>query len=302
MANALQSQHRGATTTGLRKENMKAVTGYTHETVPTEFVEHGGIRYAHRRLGKQGTTPVLCLGYFNSNMDAWDPIVMNGLAADQEVILFDNAGVAGSGGETPSTVERMAQHVFAFCGGLGLRTVNLLGFSLGGMIAQQLALDHPRLIQRLILVGTGPRGGEGMTFTELSPEEQTDPVGFLLAAFFSPSQSSQAAGHEYLKRLESRREDRDHPVSRDSAVAQLAAIREWGTVPASGRFATLRDVPHPTLIVHGNKDVVVAPINALILAEQLPNAQLIVYSDSSHGAQYQHAKLFLEHVKLFLHS
>jgi pimeloyl-ACP methyl ester carboxylesterase len=141
-----------------------------------------------------------------------------------------------------------------------------------------------------------------MTFTELSPEEQTDPVGFLLAAFFSPSQSSQAAGHEYLKRLESRREDRDHPVSRDSAVAQLAAIREWGTVPASDRFATLRDVPHPTLVVHGNKDVVVAPINALILAQQLPNAQLIVYSDSSHGAQYQHAKLFLEHVKLFLHN
>jgi pimeloyl-ACP methyl ester carboxylesterase len=283
-------------------ENMKAVTGYTHETVPTEFVEHGGIRYAHRRFGKQGTTPLLCLGYFNSNMDAWDPIVTNGLAADQEVISFDNAGVAGSGGETPSTVERMAQHVFAFCGALGLRTVDLLGFSLGGMIAQQLALDHPRLIQRLILVGTGPRGGEGMTFTELSPEEQTDPVGFLLAAFFSPSQSSQAAGHEYLKRLESRREDRDHPVSRDSAVAQLAAIREWGTVPASDRFATLRDVPHPTLVVHGNKDVVVAPINALILAQQLPNAQLIVYSDSSHGAQYQHAKLFLEHVKLFLHN
>ena len=103
-----------------------------------------------------------------------------------------------------------------------------------------------------------------------------------------------------MKRLESRTKDRDLPVSRNSAVAQLAAIREWGTIPASGRYATLQKITHPTLIVHGNKDVVVGPLNALILAEQLPNAQLIVYSDSSHGAQYQYARTFLQHVTLFL--
>lgn len=133
-----------------------------------------------------------------------------------------------------------------------------------------------------------------------TPEEQADPVAFLMGAFFSPSEASQAAGQAYIKRLESRKEDRDLPVSRDSAVAQLAAIREWGPIPPTGRYATLKNIIHPTLIVHGNKDIVVAPINALILAEHLPNAQLIVYSDSSHGAHYQHAKLFLEHVKLFL--
>jgi pimeloyl-ACP methyl ester carboxylesterase len=279
---------------------MKTVSVYRHESVPTEFVENGGILFAYRRFGKQGTTPVLCLGYYNSNMDAWDPTVTNGLAADFEVILLDNAGVGASGGETPSTVAEMAQHVFAFCKALDLKTVDVFGFSLGGMISQQLALDHPRLVQRLILSGTGPRGGEGMTFTELSPEEQADPVAFLLGAFFSPSEASQAAGRAYLKRLESRREDRDRSVSRDSAVAQLEAIKEWGSIPASGRYATLKDITHPALVVHGNKDVVVAPINALILAEHLPNAQLIVYSDSSHGAQYQHARLFLAHVKLFL--
>ena len=151
-----------------------------------------------------------------------------------------------------------------------------------------------------MLLGTGPRGEEGMTFTELSPEEQADPVAFLLGAFLSPSEASQAAGREYMKRLASRKEDRDLPVSRDSAVAQLAAIREWGTTPATGHYATLKNITHPTLIVHGNKDIVVVPINALILAEHLPNAQLIVYPDSSHGAQYQHTKTFLEHVKLFL--
>jgi pimeloyl-ACP methyl ester carboxylesterase len=194
----------------------------------------------------------------------------------------------------------MTPHCVAFCRALGLKAIHIVGFSLGGMIAQQLALDHPHLVQRLILLGTAPRGGQGLAFTELSPEVQADPVAFLLGAFFSPSEASQAAGREYMKRLGSRKEDRDLPVSRNSAVAQLAAIREWGTIPSTGRYAALKNIAHPTLIVHGNKDIVVPPINALILAEHLPNAQLIVYSDSSHGAQYQHAKVFLEHVKLFL--
>jgi pimeloyl-ACP methyl ester carboxylesterase len=273
---------------------------YRHEDVPTEFVENRGARYAYRRFGGRATIPMLGLGYYNSNMDAWDPAVTNGLAADSEIVLFDNAGVGASGGETPPTVAGMAQHVLAFCEALDLKTVDLMGFSLGGMIAQQLALAHPRLVRRLILLGTGPRGGEGMTFTELSPEEQADPIAFLLGAFFSPSEASQAAGRAHVKRLESRREDRDRPVSRDSAVAQLAAVREWGSVPPDGRYSTLKDITHPTLVVHGNKDVVVAPINALTLAERLPNAQLVVYSDSSHGAQYQHSRVFLEHVRLFM--
>ena len=276
------------------------MSSYTHETVPTRFVDVNGISYAYRRFGKAGTVPLLLLEYFNSNMDGWDPAVTNSLAADHEVILFDNAGVGASGGETPYTVAEMTQHCVAFCRALGLKTIDVVGFSLGGMIAQQLALEHPDMVQRLILLGTGPRGGEGMTFTELSAEEQADPVAFLLGAFFSPSQASQAAGREYMKRLESRKQDRDLPVSRSSAEAQLAAIKEWGTIPSAGRYATLKNITHPTLIVHGNKDIVVAPINALILAEHLLNAQLIVYSDSSHGAHYQHAKLFLEHVKLFL--
>jgi pimeloyl-ACP methyl ester carboxylesterase len=276
------------------------MSNYTHETVPTQFVEADGIRYAYRRFGKRGTIPLLLLGYFNSNMDGWDPDVTNSVAANHEVILFDNAGVGASGGKTPDTVAEMTKHCVAFCRALGLKQIVVVGFSLGGMIGQQLALEHPELVGRLILLGTGPRGGEDMTFTELSPEEQADPVAFLLAAFFSPSQASQAAGRGYIKRLESRKNDRDLPVSRDSAVGQLAAIRDWGTIPANGRYATLKGITHPTLIVHGNKDIVVTPINAFILAEQLPNAQLIMYPDSSHGAFYQHRKPFLEHVKIFL--
>src|SRR5271154_6222187 len=229
------------------------MSNYTHETVPTQFVEANGIRYAYRRFGKAGAVPLLFLEYFNSNMDGWDPAVTNGLAADHEVILFDNSGVGASGGETPNTVIEMTQHCAAFCRALGVKAIHVVGFSLGGMIAQQLALDHPDLVRLLILLGTAPRGGEGLTFTELSAEEQSDPVAFLLAAFFTPSDASQAAGRQYMKRLESRTKDRDLPVSINSAMAPLAAIREWGAIPASGRYAALQKITHPTLIIHGNK-------------------------------------------------
>ena len=248
------------------------MSNYRHETVPARFVENGAIRYAYRRFGRPGGPPLLFLGYFNSNMDGWDPAVTNSLAADHEVILFDNAGVGASGGETPETVVEMTRHCAAFCGALGLKAIHVVGFSLGGMIAQQLALEHPHLIRRLMLLGTGPPGGEGMTFTELSAEEQADPVAFLLGVFFTRSETSQAAGRAYMKRLDSRKEDRDLPVSRSSAVAQLTAIREWGTIPVTGRYSTLKDITHLTFIVHGNQDIVVAPIT---LSSSLSTSQML---------------------------
>ena len=273
---------------------------YTSLTVPTQFVEADGIRFAYRRWGKSGGFPLVFLNYFTGNLDDWDPSVTDGFAADYDVILFNNAGVASSGGETPGTVVEMARDAVAFCDALGLAQFHVVGFSLGGMIAQQMALEHPDRVQRIVLLGTGPRGGEGMEFAELSAEEQADPVQFLLAAFFSPTEASQAAGRAYLSRLAARTEDRDLPVSAKTAEAQLRAIREWGRVPLNNRYATLEAIKQPTLIVHGNKDIVVRPINALILAEHLPNAQLLVYPDSNHGAQSQHVDLFLEHAKLFL--
>ena len=139
-----------------------------------------------------------------------------------------------------------------------------------------------------------------MTFTELSPEEQADPVAFLLGAFFSPSEASQAAGREYIKRLESRKEDRDGPVSRDSAVAQLAAIREWGVVPAQDRYAMLNKIHQRTLITHGNQDVVVTPINAFLMETHLPDAELLMFPDASHASHSQYAGRFLDYARRFL--
>src|SRR5271168_1557436 len=220
----------------------------SHETAATKFVQVGSNRLAYRRFGRPSDCPLLLLNYFAAAMDDWDPKVTNGLAAQREVILFDNVGVASSTGETPSTVAAMAKDCVDFCEALGLKKLDLLGFSLGGMIAQQLASQHPDMIRRMILVGTGPRGGEGMTFTELSAEEQNNPLAFLMNAFFTTSHSSQAAGRAYVERLQLRKVDRDATVSRKAAGAQLGAIREWGAVPSSNRYATLHKIRrcHPS--------------------------------------------------------
>src|SRR5215468_3966664 len=223
-------------------------------TVPTQFVEADRIRFAYRRWGQEGGGPLVFLNYFSGNLDDWDPQVTDGLADEYDIILFDNGGGGRSGGETPGTVAEMTRDALAFSDALGLKKFSVVGFSLGGMIAQQMALDHPDRVTRIVLLGTGPRGGEGMTFTELSAEERADPARFLLTAFFTSTDASQAAGRAYLNRLAARTHDRDLPVSKTTAEAQLRAIREWGTVPSSNRYATLQNIKHPTLIVHGTKD------------------------------------------------
>jgi pimeloyl-ACP methyl ester carboxylesterase len=273
-----------------------------HETARTQFVQVGDVRFAYRRFGRRGGLPLLFLNYFAANMDDWDPKVTNGFAAEHEVILFDNAGVGSSTGETPPTVAAMTKDCVDFCRALDLKRFDIVGFSLGGMVAQLLAFEHPETIRRIILLGTGPRGGEGMTFTELSLDALADPVALLMSAFFTSSETSKAAGRAYIERLQLRVADRDAPISKKAAGAQLAAIREWGTVPSKNRYAMLARIQQRTLIVCGSKDIVVMPINAFLLAQHLPDAQLVMYPDASHGAQSQHAEIFLEHARLFLNA
>jgi pimeloyl-ACP methyl ester carboxylesterase len=240
------------------------------------------------------------LNYFAANMDHWDPRITNGLAAEHDVILVDYPGIGRSSGQTPSTVAALAKDCVAFCRAIDLTVFDVVGFSLGGMIAQQLGAEHPDMIRRIILLGTAPRGGEGLVFDDLSIDELDDVSALLMGAFFTPSEASQAAGRAYVERLKSRVDDLDVPVSKRSASAELAALREWGAIPPSDRYAMLSAIRQPTLIVQGSKDVVVMPINGFLMAEHLPNAQLIMYPDASHGAQSQHADIFLEHVELFL--
>jgi pimeloyl-ACP methyl ester carboxylesterase len=275
----------------------------TYSQTPTDVVRAAnGIDFAYRRVGNRGDIPLVLANYFAANMDNWDPLIVDGLAADRDVITFDYPGIGASTGTTPANVTDFAEDCVGFLDTLGLTTVDFLGFSLGGMVAQQIASSHPEMLRRIILCGTGPRGGEKMTFTELSIDELNDPVALLLNAFFTPSDASQAAGHAYLDRLNRRQADRDTPVTPIAAAAQLHAIREWGEIPTTDRYAMLRTIRQPTLIVHGVKDIVVDSVNAGILAENLGDATLLMLPDASHGAQSQHAEVFLANARLFLNS
>jgi pimeloyl-ACP methyl ester carboxylesterase len=277
---------------------------HSHHTAPTLFVDAAGVRFAYRRFGKTGGAPLVFNMHFTGTMDHWDPAVTDGLAHDREVILFDNAGISRSSGEVPSSVEAMAANAAAFIKALGLAKVDVLGFSLGGLVAQELALSEPQLVRRLILVGTGPRSGEGMA--SLTPEAQQtfgahydEPDHLWLKVFFTPSEVSQAAGRAYLKRYRLRVDDRDPEVGDQVAPAQLEALAKWGA-PRENPFEYLKAIAQPTLVVNGGTDVIVYSVNSWILQQHLPNAQLILYPDANHGSQYQYPERFVRHVSLFL--
>jgi pimeloyl-ACP methyl ester carboxylesterase len=273
----------------------------TYSQTPTDVVRAAsGIDFAYRRVGNRGDIPLVLGNYFAANMDDWDPLIVDGLAADRDVITFDYPGIGASTGATPANVTEFAEDCVGFLHALGLTTVDFLGFSLGGMVAQHIASSHPEMLRRMILCGTGPRGGEKMTFTELSTDDLNDPVALILNAFFTPSDASQAAGHAYLDRLNRREADRDTPVTPTAAAAQLHAIREWGEIPTTDRYAMLATIKQPTLIVHGAKDIVVDSVNAIVLEENLCDARLLMLPDASHGAQSQHSDVFLANARLFL--
>ena len=277
---------------------------HTHQTAPTQFVEANGIRFAYRRFGKADGVPLVFNMHFTGTMDHWDPLVTDGLAAKREVILFNNAGISSTSGVVPTSVEEMAANAAAFIKALGLAKVDLLGFSLGGLVAQEVTLANPALVRRLILVGTGPRGGEGMATR--TPEAQAvfgktyaNPDDVWLAVFFTPSEASQAAGRAFLRRFRLRQQGRDPEVSEKVAPAQIAALGKWG-VPRWGAFDYLREIVHPTLVINGSHDVIIYTANSLVLQRNLPNAQLILYPDSNHGSQYQYPSLFVADVTRFL--
>ena len=280
------------------------MTAHTHQTAPTQFVATNGIRFAYRRFGKSGGVPLLFNQHFTGTLDHWDPAVTDGLARDREVILFDNAGVSSSTGDVPTTFEEMGANALAFTRALDLKEVDVLGFSIGGFVAQEITLQAPELVRRLVLVGTGPRGGQGMD--TLTPEAQqifsatyNKPEELWLKVHFTPSQASQAAGREFLKRFLRRTENRDPAVNEKVAPAQLEAISKWG-VQRAGSYEYLERIRQPTLVVNGDDDVIVYSINSWILQQNIPNAQLIIYPDANHGSQYQYPQRFVRHVADFL--
>ena len=277
---------------------------FTHQTAPTQFVDANGIRFAYRRFGKTDGVPLVFNIHFTGTMDHWDPAVTDGLAQDREVILFNNAGISSTSGEVPQSIEEMAANAAAFIKALGLTQVDVLGFSMGGLIAQQLALAEPQLVRRLILVGAGPRSGDGMQ--SLTPEAQDifgatydEPDHLWLRVHFSPSEASQAAGRKFLQRFRLRTEDRDPEANDKVAPAQLAALAKWGA-PRENPFDYLKALAQPTLVINGDNDVIIYSINSWILQQNIPGAQLIIYPDANHGSLYQYPVRFVTHVAQFL--
>ena len=280
------------------------MTTYTHQTALTQYVEARGIRFAYRRFGKAASAPLVFNQHFIGTMDHWDPLVTDGLAATREVILFNNGGISSSSGEVPTTFEEMGANAIAFIRALGLKQVDVLGFSIGGFVAQEITLQTPDLVRRLVLVGTGPRGGQNMA--TLTPEAQQIfgatykvPEEIWLKVHFTDSDASQAAGREFLKRFLRRTENRDPAVNEKVAPAQIEAIGKWG-VQREASYEYLKTIRQPTLVVNGDHDVIIYSVNSWILQQNIPNAQLIIYPDANHGSQYQYPERFVRHASMFL--
>lgn len=279
------------------------MSSYTHQTAPTQFIKAGGITFAYRRFGKKAGVPLILNPHILGNLDSWDPAVTDGLAQNREVVLFDNAGIGRSTGEVPSTFEDMARTAWLFVHALGLRLVDVLGFSIGSMVAQNMALLRPDLVRKLVLVGSGPRNGDGIPLTAESQAIFTNQYGnlddFWIDGFFAPSAASQAAGRAFLKRRDLRVQDRDTPISDKVQPAQFAALQEWGRAIGE-RFAYLRELKMPVLVVGGKSDIIFYTINSFYLQQHLPNAELILYPDSAHGSLFQYPQLFVDHAEMFL--
>jgi pimeloyl-ACP methyl ester carboxylesterase len=279
------------------------MTQHSHHTAPTQFIEAGGIHFAYRRFGAKKGVSLVFFQHFMGNLDDHDPALTDAFAASREVILFNNAGVASSTGTTPNTIRQAARDAEAFIDALGLKTVDVLAHSMGGIIAQQVALDRPELVRRLVLVGTAPRGGMGLG--EMPPETQAlffkkyeHHEEMWLPILFTPSEGSQAAGRAYLARMMARK-DRDVEVSIETVQAQATAIAAYGA-EKDDTYAHLKGLRQPTLVVNGDNDIIIPTINSYLLQQHLPNAQLILYPDANHGAHHQYPQLFVQHTKLFL--
>lgn len=283
---------------------MSSTERASNTTAPTQYVTVGDNTYAYRRFGSGPGAPLLFLQHFTGTLDNWDPAVTDPLAQGRSVILFENAGIGHSSGRVPSTVAGMADHATKFLDALGLTRVDVLGFSLGGMVAQVMALKRPALLRRIILSGTGPEGGVGVAMDR--PEllkifvDQKMPMSEkLLKLFFETTETSQSAGRQFVQRLARRTEDKDTPTTAEAAGAQLAAMAAWAK--AGGEpYADLKKVTQPVLVTNGNNDIMIPTVNSFTLSEHLPSAQLIIYPDSGHGSLFQHAGAFTSHVSEFL--
>jgi pimeloyl-ACP methyl ester carboxylesterase len=280
-------------------QHNDAITSYRH--APPRTVTAAGVTYAYRELGPNTGVPVIFLNHLAAVLDNWDPRVVDGIAARHRVITFDNRGIGASKGKTPVSVAAMARDAVAFIRALGFDQVDLLGFSLGGFVAQVIAQDEPQLVRKIILAGTGPAGGEGIDkVTSLTIQDTIkavltfkDPKEYL---FFTRTANGRTQARQFVKRLKERKHNRDKSISPLAFRAQLKAIHAWGTQAPSD----LSVIQQPVLVANGDDDRMVPSKNSFDLAQRLPNAKLRIYADAGHGGIFQYHNEFVAETLQFL--
>jgi pimeloyl-ACP methyl ester carboxylesterase len=273
----------------------------TWKETPTRTVDVGGVEFAYRELGTGSDVPVVFLHHLTAVLDDWDPRIIDGIAAHHRVIAFDNRGVGGTGSSVPHTVEQMGADAIAFIRALDLERVDLFGFSLGGGVAQMVALQAPELVRRMILAGTGPRGGGGIDqITKIAVIASlkagltfSDPRNFL---FFPRTAEGKRAASDYFNRLKERTHNRDKRISMQARIAQLKAIRHAGQSEPDD----LSLITQPVFVANGDHDLMVASSHSADMARRLPNAKLKIYPNSGHGGVFQHHRSFVPDALQFL--
>ena len=286
--------------------NQQAVQNPQQDTnwknVPTQFISADGINFAYREYGQQnGGTPVIFLNHLAAVLDNWDPRMIDGIAAKHHVVVFDNRGVGASTGEPAKSIEQMADDAITFIQAKGFKQVDLFGFSMGGMISQEIVLKQPKLIRKMILSGTGPAGGTGIsTVGRVSNWDlvrglatRQDPKVYL---FFTRTDNGKAAAKAFVQRINERTENRDKEITISAYRAQLKALKKWG----NKKPADLSIIQQPVLVANGDHDRMVPTVNSYDLAKRLPNSALIIYPDAGHGGIFQFHDDFVKQSLTFL--
>ncbi|MNR83282.1 putative non-heme bromoperoxidase BpoC [compost metagenome] len=275
---------------------------YQWTTVPAQFISADGVNFAYREYGQQnGGTPIIFLNHLAAVLDNWDPRIIDGIAAKHHVVVFDNRGVGASTGEPAKSIEQMADDAITFIQVKGFKKVDLFGFSMGGMISQEIVLKQPQLIRKMILSGTGPAGGTGIsTVGRVSNWDlvrgmvtRQDPKVYL---FFTRTENGKAAAKAFVQRINKRTENRDKEITLSAYRAQLKALKKWG----SKKPADLSVIQQPVLVANGDHDRMVPTVNTYDLAKRLPNSSLIIYPDAGHGGIFQFHQDFVKQSLTFL--
>ncbi len=275
----------------------------SYSSLPNKLVSApNGVEYAYRDAG-EGDVPLILLQHFRGNLDNWDPALIDDLAMARRVVAFDNAGVGGSSGTTPHVIEQMARDAIAFIAAMGFTRADILGFSIGSFVAQQIAVTRPAIVRRLILASAAPQGAAGMHgwapgvigaigTPETSPEEY-------LGVFFARSSSSRQAGQAAVRRMYARTEDRDPPTTWATREAQYDAVCTWG-IPDHALLQRLSCLEMPVFVANGDSDPMILPHYSYLLAGLIPQARVKIYPDSAHGFLFQHHADFAADVEVFL--